>query len=654
MFCSRGLNRAVHPLLFALPLLIVGCSDEKADKPENSVRHGSTTPRTIVRNAAPNAVRGERRSVTRDRVLTGSATAIDNQVTSSSDIVVDGLSVFPDGEAASSTTIRLAKIPMSMSADWLVGVLPADDVVSTITEDAGTFRLTVSGQLSGHPLLLEAERMGSARTVSAIVQGLTPGNTLHRTITMRPAASVTGCVVDETSRPIAGVSIRAVSQVFSDANVNKPLYHDETVSGADGSFTLDELTTDVVTVTCVAERYGAARCVITPPASDLTVVMKESFNRVRGRVLDQISSAGIAGASITLSSDGHRDDPLSGKRPRLATTDALGEFEISGISDGNYRLTASAGDKRMTTESGGSRGLLLEFAEANTTEVVVTLYPGHTIRGVVRDRALEAPIKNATVTVDERSTLTDASGRFELCHVFGDDRGIAMIAASKAGYTIAHGWEGATPPATIVDLRVDEPDTSVTLELVGVVAVSGTVKTADGSAVAGAVVTGCSSDPSVGMRESARTDESGHYEFKTKAFSRLRVVAQPDHLPATIYPEMLDVADEPMVGIDLIVGSGAGSVSGTVTTADGRPANATVRATRCVDVSGTSCVLSLGTVDADAQGRFTLERLPLGSVELRALGSEYTGSDPVAADLKPGVETKGVQLVLGRPVDSPI
>ncbi len=141
-----------------------------------------------------------------------------------------------------------------------------------------------------------------------------------------------------------------------------------------------------------------------------------------GRILDQDSGRGIAGALVQLRPRGFGspttpDDPGA---PRTATTDAGGAWTISALTPGRYMLTASAADHVP-----GRRGDVALRASQDNPGLDLTLERGgHPLRGTVSDVG-GGPIEGAVIAVESQGegnminfsrasypAISDADGSF--------------------------------------------------------------------------------------------------------------------------------------------------------------------------------------------------------------------------------------------------
>ena len=194
-----------------------------------------------------------------------------------------------------------------------------------------------------------------------------------------------------------------------------------------------------------------------------------------GRVLDESSGRGIAGAQVQLrphglARPGTPDDPGA---PRTAITDDGGHWSITHLPAGRHVLTASAADHLP----GERRDLSLRAGQDNPGHDLALARGGHPLRGTVSDIS-GGPIEGAVILVEperdgniidfSRTTYpaqTDADGRF-VVHLrdgvyevsawhpdYSDDSETADLTGGPRSVELR-----LTPAATIEGIVRAEPD----------------------------------------------------------------------------------------------------------------------------------------------------------------------------------------------------
>jgi protocatechuate 3,4-dioxygenase beta subunit len=321
--------------------------------------------------------------------------------------------------------------------------------------------------------------------------------------------------------------------------------------------------------------------------------------------------------------------PASGdrlERTAITRTDANGRFSLE---------LARGGDYFVRVESPPLAPYTIERTSVPADPLAVTLRKGASLEGIVRD-SRGKPVAGARV--DARSGVrlgtllaepeagrvrgtTDAKGGFRL-------EGLAV-----AGHTVtasAPGVGGARRNGVAPGARLE-------LFLTPGTTVRGTVRGPDRRPLAGvAVVIG----PEMfggAMTSIERTDEAGAFQLWGLAPGAVQVIAfHPDFAP-TVIPVTLERNAEQR--LDLSLGAAA-RVRGRLVDAEQRPLRGTLV---LQELDGQMVRQSLGEMlraDADAQGRFTLERLPRAplalGVTVRGYAPRRVDAAPAAADLDLG------------------
>ena len=133
---------------------------------------------------------------------------------------------------------------------------------------------------------------------------------------------------------------------------------------------------------------------------------------ISGTVTDKDAGLGIEGATVT--ADGYS-----------TTTNSTGGYTITGVPVGNYTVTASVTGYYSQTQEN------VEVIENRTTEVNFTLsgIATGTTSGTITNTS-GAPIQEATVSANEYSNTTNATGGYTITLPVGN----YTVTASKTGY----------------------------------------------------------------------------------------------------------------------------------------------------------------------------------------------------------------------------
>lgn len=324
---------------------------------------------------------------------------------------------------AGSVTGRVLDAATSQPLTRVIVALKADPGITTTTDATGAFTLSAIPQ--GSQQLGFALPGYAASTAAVTVVAGSSVNLGAVTLSLTPIlSSVKGVLVDgSTDQPLAGVVV-SITGVFSGT----------TVTGADGGFAVAGVTPGALTVTGAKSGYYPASMTGVVPAGGilylnarLTVIPPPpTTGTMTGKVVDAVSKLPLAGASVTLVSNGSVK----------VTTDSSGSFTLAGIPSGNQQLEVSFSGYASATATVE----LAAGASLNLGSLPLSFNPTKgAIKGTITTAADGQPLSGVTVTVAGSFTgqaITGADGSYLFPEV---TPGSVTIAASKAGYYQAAG-----------------------------------------------------------------------------------------------------------------------------------------------------------------------------------------------------------------------
>jgi len=373
--------------------------------------------------------------------------------------------------------------------------------------------------------------------------------------------------------------------------------------------------------------------------------------RIEGLVTDAATNNPIAGARVYAHPNSTRIPP-SGANTWHAVTDAHGYYQISGLSDGDYYVSAEAQNYKLqyydgkvdptladkVTISGASTASNIDFA-LNERQPD----PVYTIKGTVYD-ANSTPIAGATVfgemvggpMLHWLTARTAKDGTYEM----KAPAGTFMVWASAQGYVIEYYNEKSdAAQADHITLSATNPSaTGIDFTLGEGGSISGTViDAATSQPVQGVSVQAFTSRTSSGNPNAAgaygTTDAQGNYRITGLPTGDYTVQARHHHYGEQYYDGVTDLTLATKVAvidgqetqnIDFALDSYNGSIAGTVKDAAGNPvADVTVSAWNHRGPTTTNAGGHYGKTKTAADGRYLIDGLAPGDYKVRASAVNY-------------------------------
>ncbi len=218
----------------------------------------------------------------------------------------------------------------------------------------------------------------------------------------------------------------------------------QTLSAADGTFSLEGLPEGTVEVWAQGTEGSALQPEVETGAGDVELVLRKPFS-LAGRVVDE-SGTPLSGVQVTLFHEEH-------SRFFETSTGADGRFTLDRLPEGVYGLVASTPE------------LLPEYIPAVTPEEAesIVLHRPRRLSGQVLSEGKPAPGAKVTVGYTEHVAETDAQGRF------------SFEPFAPGTYELQAEWAGQHALAR-VEITEEENETHVTMNLGTPLFVEGTVR----------------------------------------------------------------------------------------------------------------------------------------------------------------------------------
>lgn len=271
------------------------------------------------------------------------------------------------------------------------GAVTGSDGSYTLQLPAGSATLTAA--LGGYQSASETVTVTAGASTQAATLKLAPVN----------PGNVTGHVINSSGTGLAGATVSADGL--------------NTVTAADGSYTLSNLPAGPATITASLTGFSSASAVVTVVAATTTTAPNITLASGSGTITGTVKSsagAAIAGASV-------------GFGGGTATTNTSGVYTLSGVPVGTVQLVASASGFTSVTQN-------VTVAGGATVTANFTLSPGSatgTVTGKITNISNGAALSGATVNWSGGSTTTNASGVYTLANVA---TGSQSITAARTGY----------------------------------------------------------------------------------------------------------------------------------------------------------------------------------------------------------------------------
>ena len=288
----------------------------------------------------------------------------------------------------------------------IAGASVSSGGTGAITGADGGYTLQIPGGTSTLTAAL-AGYQNASESVTVTPGGSTQANPLQ----MQPInpGNITGSVVDGNGQALAGAAVSA-------AGIN-------TTSLADGTYALSNLPAGSTTINASLSGYQSGSAAVTVVAAATTAAPAITLVSGSGAISGTVKSA--AGTAIGGASVGYGGG--------TATTDANGNYTLTGVPVGTVQLVASAGGFQSVTQN-------VAVAGGKTSAANFTLSPAAAkgaVTGKITSASSGAILTGATVSWSGGSTTSNASGIYTLTNVTAGTQNITAVKTGYLSHTLA-------------------------------------------------------------------------------------------------------------------------------------------------------------------------------------------------------------------------
>ncbi len=315
--------------------------------------------------------------------------------------------------------------------------------LTALTDELGDFEFDVEGELEVKdriPLILDLGKSGYLPARHQL-SPWRPGIPKSVEIQLQPAGAVTGRVIDQAGRPVAGALVFALPPEIEGV-VNRGTVP-TVLTDAGGRFLLPglpirQMDIGVLADGCRQGLFGPVNVVVGTDAGCGDIVLRPG-GRIAGQVTT-LSGEPIRGALVhAFRRPQIRNYELFGRSAMESAgatvrTDADGRFDMTTLPPGSYTVEAEARGHR----SGQSSRM---DVEPGRTDLVFTLEPEATIELLVFDGLTNQPVSGYDVSITSLSVSTTPTSLDEVRSRDGMYKFVVSEGASYSLQIAARGYE---------------------------------------------------------------------------------------------------------------------------------------------------------------------------------------------------------------------
>jgi len=373
------------------------------------------------------------------------------------------------------------------------------------------------------------------------------------------------------------------------------------ITTSTGYFTFDKLPAGTYTITADKIGYGFINSETVEVEAGETSYCEIEIIGVNGKISGTVTEAGgsaaIEGAYVMAQG-------TSGEVVGFATTDSQGDYELAGLATGSYTVKANR-DSGSITEVGN-----VSVTDGATTALNLSA-AGGSISGTVKNLSqvgIEGAILSARKDAGFYTAVSNSSGNYS----------IVGLAAGTYTVTVDPN-ENNYVAGKIADIVVvagqNTSGQNFSLGIDG--KVSGTVRNASQTPIAGAIVVAVDPDSETEYGGASITDPNGDYTVSHLAGGTYIVCVNANGYVSDSEAGVTVTAGQTSSDHDFALGTSGGTISGTVFRADGQTP---------IEGAMVQCLSegkSFGYAMSGSNGSYSLTMLQAGAYQVQAAASGY-------------------------------